>query len=105
MKRDRRIKKVSTDLDVLRFPTALKRPVRTHCLNCSLPLALSQPDLDSPDRLLGVCKQCKHWFLIHLIADQSEGLLCQLPDIEVIREHSFDDPSEGTPQISTDRNA
>jgi hypothetical protein len=92
--RHRHVKKVSADLDVLRFPTAIERLISTHCLNCSSPLSLSQPDLESPDRLLGVCQQCKHWFLIHLIADQSEGLLCRLPDIEVIRQLSFENPSE-----------
>jgi hypothetical protein len=94
MKRDRRIKRVSADLDVLLFPTATERPVRTRCLNCSLPLSLLQPDLDSPDRLLGVCEQCKHWFLIRLIADHSKGLLCRLPDIEFVRELSCEEPSE-----------
>jgi hypothetical protein len=85
---------------VLRFPAAVERPVRPHCLNCSQPLSLSQPDLDSPERLLGVCGQCKRWFLIDLIADQTEGLLWRLPDIEVIRQLSLDAPSEGTSRTS-----
>jgi hypothetical protein len=105
MKRDSRVKKIWAGLDVLRFPTPVERPFRTHCPNCSLPLSLLQPDIDSPDRLLGVCKRCEHWFLIHLIADQTEGLLCQLPDFKVIRELSFDDPSVGAPPIRTDRDA
>jgi hypothetical protein len=96
MKRDPPIKKVPTELDVLLFPAALERPVRARCLNCDLPLSLSQPDLNSPERLLGVCKQCKHWFFIHLIPDQTKGLLFRLPDIQVIRQLSFDHPSEGT---------
>jgi hypothetical protein len=102
MKREPPIKKVAAELEVLLFPAAIERPVRAHCLNCDLPLSLSQPDLDSPERLLGVCEQCKHWFVIHLILDQSQGLLCRLPDIEVIRQLSFDDPSEETPKRSRD---
>jgi hypothetical protein len=94
MKRKVRVKRVATELDVLRFPAAVERPVRAHCLNCDLPLSLSQPDLRSPDRLLGVCEQCKYWFFIHLIPDQTEGILCRLPDVEVIRQLSLDDPSE-----------
>ena len=78
MKRIHPIKKVPTELDVLLFPAAVERPVRARCLNCDLPLSLSQPDLDSPERLLGVCEQCKHWFFIHLIPDQTKGLLFRL---------------------------
>ncbi len=99
MKRDLPIRKVSAELDVLRFPTTVERPVKAHCLNCALPLSLSQPDLDSADRLLGVCERCKGWFLIHLVLDQTEGLLWRLPDIEVVRQLSFGDPSD---QISTE---
>lgn len=79
MERDSPLKKVPTELIVLRFSAAVERPIRAHCLNCDLPLALSQPDPGSPERLIGVCQQCKHWFFIHLIPDQ-------LPDIEAIRQ-------------------
>jgi hypothetical protein len=92
MKHSLPIKKVSAELDVLRFPTTLDRPIKTHCLNCCVPLSLFQPDLDAADRLLGVCEHCKHWFLIHVMHDQTEGLLWRLPDFEVIRRLSFDDP-------------
>ena len=95
MKRPLPIKKVPTELHVLRFPAIVEHPVRAHCLNCDVPLSLSQPDLSSPDRLLGVCKQCQHWFLIHLMPDQTEGFLGRLPDIELIRHLSFDNPQAG----------
>ena len=55
MKRVLPIKKVSAELDVLRFPAAVERPVRARCVDCSLPLSLSQPDMNLPERLLGVC--------------------------------------------------
>jgi hypothetical protein len=103
MKRDRSIKKVSADLDVLHFPAAIERHVSAHCLNCSLPLSLSQPDLNSPGRLLGVCEQCKHWFLLDLIPNRTEGILWRLPDIEVIRQLSFDNPSDETSKMSDRR--
>jgi hypothetical protein len=57
-----------------------------------LPLSLTQPDLNSPERLLGVCEQCKHWFLIELMPDRIEGILCRLPDIKVIRQLSAEKP-------------
>ena len=94
MKRKLRIKKIAAELDVIRFPAAVERPVKAHCLHCDLPLSLLQPDPDSPDRLLGVCEQCKCWFFIHLIADQTEGILCRLPDKEVIRQLTFEKPSK-----------
>jgi hypothetical protein len=93
MKHDNPIKKISANLDVLRFPATDERPVRAHCLNCSLPLSLSQPDVHSPDRLLGVCPQCNRWFFIHLLLEQTEGLLWRLPDVDLIRQLSFDDPA------------
>ena len=55
-----------------------------------MPLSLSQPDLDSPERLLGACERCKDWFLIDLIPGQTEALLWRLPEFEVIRNLSFD---------------
>jgi hypothetical protein len=92
MKRDLPIKKVSADMDLLRFPTAVQGPIRARCVNCSLPLSLSQPDMNSPERLLGVCEQCKHWFLIDLIPNQTRGILCRLPDIKLIRQLSVEQP-------------
>jgi hypothetical protein len=102
MKRERLIKKVSADLDLLRFPAAVEHPVSAHCLNCSLPLSLCQPDLNSPERLLGICERCKHWFLIDLIPDLTEGVLSRLPDIEVIRSLSVESVSNEALKRSTD---
>jgi hypothetical protein len=95
MKRRLPVKKTSAALDMLRFPTADEHPITAQCLNCSLPLSLSQPDVNSPERLLGVCEHCKHWFLIDLIPDLTEGVLWRLPNTEVIRQLSFENPSEG----------
>ena len=95
MKPDLPIKKVSAKLDILRFDLVVETPPRARCLNCSAPLSLSQPDLKSPDRLLGICGQCRHWFLIDLVPDSSAGILCRLPDIEVIRSLSHENPSAG----------
>jgi hypothetical protein len=98
MKRKLPIKKVPAELHVLRFPAATERRIGPHCLNCSLPLSVLQPDLDSPERLLGVCEQCKGWFLIDLIPDRREGLLWRLPDTETIRRLSLEgssDPASG----------
>jgi hypothetical protein len=95
MNTDRPVKRVTTNLDVLRFPSPPEAPAGVCCLNCAGDLSLSQPDLDSPGRLLGVCGRCKHWFLIDLIVDLGEGIISGLPDMQVIRELSREDPREG----------
>jgi hypothetical protein len=95
MKPQRLVKSVAAKLDLLRFPAPPARAVRACCLHCSSPLALHQPDPDSPERLLGVCERCKHWFLIDLPPKQSEGVMVRLPDTEVIRDLSHEDPSHG----------
>jgi hypothetical protein len=101
MKRELTVKKVAAELHVLRFPAAA-HPVKAHCLNCDVPLCLSQPDLGTPERLLGVCEQCGQWFLIDLTADLSQALLWRLPDIEVIRRLTYENPSEDTSTMSGD---
>src|SRR4051794_27134205 len=95
MKLQRLVKSVSAKLDLLRFPAPPVRAVSACCLHCSSPLALHQPDPDSPERLLGVCEQCKHWFLIDLRSEQSEGVMVRLPDTDVIRHLSHENPSAG----------
>src|SRR4051812_37209601 len=95
MKPRRLVKSVSTRLELLRFPTAPVKGVRACCLHCASPLALHQPDPDFPERLLGVCEKCKHWFLIDLLSNVSEGVLVLLPDTQVVRDLSHENPSEG----------
>ena len=87
-------KNVSMELVVLHFPMAVDHFRRAHCRNCDLPLFLSQPNLTSPERLLGVCEECGRWFVIDLITDQTEGLLWRVPDTEVIRQLFVEDSSE-----------
>jgi hypothetical protein len=100
MKPQRLVKRVSTKLELLRFPSPPVGAVRACCLHCSTPLALHQPDSDSPERLLGVCEQCKHWFLIDLLPKKSEGVMVRLPDTKVIRELSRENPSDGISLLS-----
>src|SRR4051812_11712967 len=95
MKRDNRVERVPASLDVLHFPASALKPVGALCLNCSSSLTLHQPDTDSPERLLAVCEHCKHWFLIDLLLDVSEGVMVRLPDTEVIRGLSRKNPSDG----------
>jgi hypothetical protein len=80
MKPQRIVKRVSAKLDLLRFPAPTVSAVRACCLHCYSPLVLHQPDPGSPERLLGVCEQCRHWFLIDLMPKQSEGVMIRLPE-------------------------
>ena len=95
MKPDRLVARVSADLDVLRFPGSFASPDRARCLHCSSALSLHQPDLELPGRLLGVCEGCKRWFLIDVLTDLGEGVMVRLPDMEVIRDLSRENPSDG----------
>jgi hypothetical protein len=82
-------------LAVLRFPAASLEAVFTRCPNCSAFLTLLQPDAELPDRLIGACEQCKHWYLIDVLPDVSEGTMVRLPDVQVIRNLSRTNPSAG----------
>jgi hypothetical protein len=50
-------------------------PSLTHCPNCDCEMALHQPDIDLPDRLLGTCMACKSWFLL----DETRHIRLALP--------------------------
>ena len=56
--------------------------------------------MELPERLLGVCESCKHWYLIDLVPDVSQGVMVMLPDNEVIRELSRPNPSDGISVMS-----
>ncbi len=100
MKPKRFVNRVTADLHFLRFPAVFEHPVRAQCLNCSSDLTLHQPDMDTPERLLGVCESCKHWYLIDLVPDVSQGVMVWLPEKEVVRELSRPDPSDGMSMMS-----
>jgi hypothetical protein len=48
--------------------------------------------MDLPERLLGVCESCKHWYLIDRVRDANEGVMVGLPDIEAVRGLALDNP-------------
>jgi hypothetical protein len=91
---DRPIQRVSAHLAILRFPPPFDQ-VGSRCLHCSSQLSLHQPDPQSPERLIGVCEDCKHWFLIDVLSDVTGGVMVWLPDLEVIRDLSRENSSHG----------
>ncbi len=100
MKTNRSLNKASADLHFLRFPAQFEDPVATQCLNCLSDLILHQPDINTPERLLGVCESCKHWYLIDLVGEVNEGVMVWLPDNEVVRGLSRENPPAGISLMS-----
>ncbi len=88
-------RRVLAPLDLLPFPRPRQAHAPIACPNCSSPLTLHQPDPESPERLLGVCDGCKHWYLVDLPVGRADGVLVGLPDDEVVRALSREDPDEG----------
>jgi hypothetical protein len=39
-----------------------------------------QPDAGSPDRLIGICEDCRHWYLLDLMPDEGAAVMVLLPD-------------------------
>ncbi len=102
MKPKRIATRMAAELHFLRFPAVFEHPVRAECLNCSSELTLHQPDMEMPERLLGVCESCKNWYLIDLVRDVSQGVMVWLPDSEVVRELSRENPPAGISIMSGD---
>jgi hypothetical protein len=92
-------RKIAPSLDVIPFLVP-PRESEDLCTNCRAVLYLIQPDAELPDRLLGVCKGCKHWYLIDTVPDVSEGTMVRLPDVHVIRSLSRMNPSDGISPMS-----
>ena len=51
------------------------------CTGCRGDLAIHQPDVRLPDRLLGTCDSCSAWYLI----DAAAVLMVRLPDQDTLR--------------------
>jgi len=93
MNPSRFVDKAHASLHFLRVPTASEQSIEAQCLNCPSGLILHQPDLNRPERLLGICESCKHWFLIDLASDEKQGVMVMLPDMEGILEVSHQNRS------------
>ena len=75
-------RRLAAELDVI--PFAFASPPGdldwVRCARCCSRLALSQPDLQSPARLLGVCEGCRRWYLIVMEPDLGSALMVVLPE-------------------------
>jgi hypothetical protein len=69
---------LSVALDLTRFDDLS----RVRCSRCQSSLDLHQPDVERPERLLGMCEDCRSWFLMAI----DEGFMIRLPeDLHAIR--------------------
>jgi hypothetical protein len=66
-----------------RFPLSQHWEQTRHidCSRCNHHLELHQPNLEEPDRMLGICSKCGNWFLI----DIAGKLVTRLPDLKETR--------------------
>ena len=73
---------ISVTLGIVRLQTDPDHPSDLRCPSCHEELGFLQPDVESPDRLLGVCPECRGWFFI----DIASGGMVRLPDRAALRE-------------------
>jgi hypothetical protein len=69
-------------LDVIRLTADPNHSIEARCPTCHEPLAVHQPDVELPDRLLDICLQCRAWFLVNI----SSGVMIRLPDPDALRD-------------------
>jgi hypothetical protein len=60
----------------------LRDCLHVECPGCLTPLLLDQPDVDLPNRLLGICYNCQVWYLLDSLA----GLMAQLPELSDLKD-------------------
>ncbi len=62
-------------LEFVRLLTDPDDPMRACCPSCQEHLAVHQPDVERPERLLGACSECRVWYLI----DARAAVMARLP--------------------------
>jgi hypothetical protein len=55
------------------------------CLACGGSLELHQPDISSPDRMVGICTKCRCWYLLDAIPGRNRAVMVRLPDGETLQ--------------------
>jgi len=71
---------VSVALDLIHFSIPSGDLARLSCLHCRSVLAFHQPDEGFSERILGVCRACKYWFVVDLVPGKAEAVMVRLPD-------------------------
>lgn len=84
MPRDTRT--VPLSLRMLRFSPLAQAIDEVTCLDCGAYLDLHQPDAEAPDRLVGICRRCGHWYVIDLAPGADEATMVLLPEAGAFRD-------------------
>ena len=92
-----RPRRILASLDVIPFGQVPEDPAWLNCTLCREPLALNQPDTDSPEHLVGVCEGCRRWHLIQLEPDGDGAILVVLPEWGWFQAAGADPPRPGGP--------
>ena len=72
---------------LLKMKRYLTRPDdlgQVRCLSCDAGLNLHQPDVEFPDRLLGICEKCRCWSVLDLLPFENEVVLVLLPGQDLL---------------------
>jgi len=77
---------VLIELTMHRFSTAPGDIDEGCCLACDKYLDLHQPDVGSPDRLVGICEQCGRWYLIDVTPETDEAVMVLLPEGDSVQD-------------------
>ena len=51
------------------------------CWDCETVLDFSQPNPEDPNRLIGICGDCGHWYLVERPEIESRLLMLELPQL------------------------
>jgi hypothetical protein len=70
---------ISLPLSINRFRAKDGDIPRLRCQRCTIPLQIHQPDLETPDRLLGTCPGCHQWCFIESHSEQGWAAIALLP--------------------------
>jgi hypothetical protein len=55
-------------------PPDLRAPGPIDCPRCGAGIKLYQPDVETPERLLGICPACKSWYLVDAVSGRLRAL-------------------------------
>ncbi len=72
---------ITLTLEVIRLAVDPDYLVEARCSSCHVLITVDQPDVELRERLLGVCPECRAWFLI----DVTSGIMIRLPHQDTLR--------------------
>jgi hypothetical protein len=84
---------ISLPLSISRFRAKDGELPRIRCRRCNALLQIHQPELETPERLLGTCPECHQWCLIESPAGQGWATIAAVPPGGLAPDSSEEDPA------------